>query len=300
MADSTHQRTWLWSIPDLDDLELFRAEAIYPTYARHSHSGYAIGMIQAGVGGNHYRGSTYLAPPNSIVLMNPAEVHTGYAIDAPLTYRMFYVGVASLQQLAGELQARELPHFREAVVADPRFAHALCSVHRSLEQIAIEQPCDSLRRKAALPHLEQQARLVELLSALLVRYADVKIQPIQPGKEQRLVRLIQDYLHENCGSPISLEQLVALTHLNRSYLIRVFCKAVGMPPYTYLNQVRVEKAKQLLAQGRSIADVTVAVGMSDQSHLNRHFKRIVGVTPGHYRRVTAASQHRSRRIQPEF
>ena len=106
------------------------------------------------------------------------------------------------------------------------------------------------------------------------------------GKEQRTVSLIKEYLHDNFNSNISLGQLVELTNLNRSYLIRVFCKAVGMPPYTYLNQIRVEKAKQLLALGNSVADVAIAVGMSDQSHLTRHFKRIVGTTPGRYRNMS--------------
>lgn len=84
---------------------------------------------------------------------------------------------------------------------------------------------------------------------------------------------------------ISLEQLAELTNLNRSYLIRVFRKTVGMPPYVYLTQVRVERAKLLLRQGMSPAETAIAVGMTDQSHLNRHFKRIVGVTPGQYRQA---------------
>ena len=77
-----------------------------------------------------------------------------------------------------------------------------------------------------------------------------------------------------------------ITNLNRSYLIRVFRNAVGMPPYTYLNQIRVEKAKRLLRQGMSIADAAITVGMSDQSHLTRHFKKIVGITPGRYRNMS--------------
>jgi AraC-like DNA-binding protein len=55
-----------------------------------------------------------------------------------------------------------------------------------------------------------------------------------------------------------------------------------------LNQIRVEKAKQFLSQGMSIAEVAIAVGMSDQSHLTRHFKRIVGVPPGQYRRMSTS------------
>lgn len=170
------------------------------------------------------------------------------------------------------MQAREFPYFKKAVVQDEILAKNLYYLHVALEQLQ--------------DRLEQQSLLVGVLSAILVRYADIKVQPVQLGKEQRTVRLIKEYLHDNFSSNISLAQLVELTNLNRSYLIRVFCKAVGMPPYTYLNQIRVEKAKQFLAQGISVAEVAIAVGMSDQSHLTRHFKRIVAITPGRYRSMS--------------
>jgi AraC-like DNA-binding protein len=272
-ARSTHQDTKFWSFPEFNNLEWFRAKAIHHTYTRHSHPGYSIGIIEAGVGGNCYRGSTYLAPPGSIVFMNPEEVHTGYSVDdLPLTYRMLYPSVELIQQVAGEMQAYELPYFKEAVVQDEILVRNICHLHVAFEQLQAR--------------LEQQSLLVEVLSAILVRYADMKIRPVQLGKEQRLVSLIKEYLHDNFSSNISLGQLVELTNLNRCHLIRVFCKAVGMPPYTYLNQIRVEKAKQLLAQGNSVADVAITIGMSDQSHLTRHFKRIVGTTPGRYRSMS--------------
>lgn len=104
---------------------------------------------------------------------------------------------------------------------------------------------------------------------------------------------MKEYLHDNFSSNVSLEQLAEITRLDRSYLIRVFRQAVGMPPYTYLNQIRVEKAKQFLRQGMAVADVAIAVGMSDQSHLTRHFKRISGITPGHYRTMSISSKTNS-------
>ncbi len=61
--------------------------------------------------------------------------------------------------------------------------------------------------------------------------------------------------------------------------IRLFRQIVGLTPFSYLAQVRVEKAKQLLRQGRSMTEVASAVGMADQNHLTRHFKAIVGTTP---------------------
>ena len=269
MNDSNHQQTKLWFVPELDNLELFRAHAIHHSYNRHSHRGYSIGVIEAGVGGNCHRGSTYLAPPGNIVFMNPEEVHTGYsANDLPLTYRMLYPSVKLIQEISDDLQVFEFPYFRAAVVQDNALAQDICSLHVALEQ--------------AIDRLEYQSRFIEVFSVILTRYATSKAL-IRPNQEHRTVTLIKNYLHDNYSADIALEQLARLTNLNRSYLIRVFHQAVGMPPYTYLNQIRVEKAKQLLAQGDSIADVAIAVGMSDQSHLTRHFKQIVGVTPGRYR-----------------
>jgi AraC-like DNA-binding protein len=100
--------------------------------------------------------------------------------------------------------------------------------------------------------------------------------------------LIKDYLYDNFRADVSLAELAEVTNLNRSYLVRVFCEAVGMPPYTYLNQIRVEKAKQCLRQGMAIAQTAIAVGLADQSHLNRHFKRIVGISPGQYRKMSTS------------
>ncbi|MBD2092836.1 AraC family ligand binding domain-containing protein [Microcoleus sp. FACHB-1515] len=114
MSDRT---TKFWLIPEFHNLELFRAKAIHYHYARHSHSSYSIGVIEAGVGGNNYQGTTYLAPPQSIVLMNPDEVHTGFsAEEMPLTYRMLYPSVELIEQIAIELQIKRLPYFTSAVV----------------------------------------------------------------------------------------------------------------------------------------------------------------------------------------
>jgi AraC-like DNA-binding protein len=66
-------------------------------------------------------------------------------------------------------------------------------------------------------------------------------------------------------------------------LIRLFGDATGIPPHAYLRQVRVKRAKALLARGDSIANVAQATGFNDQSHLNRWFKRLLGITPGQYR-----------------
>jgi AraC-like DNA-binding protein len=268
------QQTTLLVLPQFDDLEVFRATAIQHHYARHFHSSYSVGVIEAGVGGNCYRGSTYLAPPQSIVLMNPEEAHTGFSAEGlPLTYRMLYPSIKSVEAIASELQITGTPSFKDAVVQDNWLANQILLLHTTLET-----PQDVLM---------QQTMFVDVLATLLSRHSDHKIY-LKNQQEHRIIQQLKDYLYEHYRDPVSLENLSTLTNLNRSYLVRIFRHAVGIPPYTYLNQIRVEKAKQFLKQGMPIAEIAIAVGMSDQSHLNRHFKRIVGVSPGQYRQMSTS------------
>ena len=79
---------------------------------------------------------------------------------------------------------------------------------------------------------------------------------------------------------MSLDDLAMITGLSRFHLLRVFRAATGLPPHTYFNHMRLRRAKRLLFDGASIADAAAATGFADQSHLNRHFKAMWGVSPG--------------------
>lgn len=269
-------KTKFWAIPKFDNLELFRAKAICCTYSRHSHSGYSIGIIESGVGGNYYRGDTYLAPPKSIVLMNPEEAHTGYsAEELPLSYRMLYPSIDLVCQIASEAKITGTPCFKNAVVQNKALASKILDLHETLER--------------SLNQLKRESLLIEVFSTILSNYANLKTASITSNKEHRAISLVKEYLHNNFSSNVSLEQLAKITNLNPSYLIRVFRQSVGMPPHAYLNQIRMRQAKEFLNKGIPIADTAIAVGMSDQSHLTRQFKRIYGVTPGNYRQMSMFS-----------
>jgi AraC family transcriptional regulator len=98
----------------------------------------------------------------------------------------------------------------------------------------------------------------------------------------RAVTRAIDFIKENYAKNLTLSDMAAAVHLSASHFPRVFKKATGMSPRQYLMQVRVHTARSLLSAGageRSIAEVADAVGFADQSHLTRHFKRALGVTP---------------------
>ncbi|MDQ3461350.1 MAG: helix-turn-helix transcriptional regulator [Deinococcota bacterium] len=77
--------------------------------------------------------------------------------------------------------------------------------------------------------------------------------------------------------------------LSPYHLLRVFRLELGLSPHSYQIQRRIGIAKTLLAQGERIAQVAACTGFTDQSHLGRHFKRLVGVTPGQFAQSATSS-----------
>ncbi|MEV4189139.1 AraC family transcriptional regulator, partial [Streptosporangium canum] len=106
-----------------------------------------------------------------------------------------------------------------------------------------------------------------------------------PVREDRAVRRAREILHERLVDPPTLEDLARAVQAKPFTLIRAFKAATGLPPHAYLNTLRVRRARGLLDSGTPAAQVATDVGFTDQAHLSRHFKRIVGVPPGAYQRA---------------
>jgi len=106
------------------------------------------------------------------------------------------------------------------------------------------------------------------------------------GTQPRAVAQALQFIHENYMSDLSLNEIAKAVSLSPFHVARMFKQSLGVSPHQYLIQLRVNSARSLLSAGsgeRSLAEVASAVGFADQSHLTRHFKRIVGVTPRQFR-----------------
>lgn len=260
-----------WRDPTLQNLEMLRATYVTHTFSRHTHDGYAIGVIEAGVEEFTYRGTLHQAPAGSMVVIHPGEVHTGHAgTPEGWTYRMLYPDVSLLQKAAAELVRRShsLPFFPNPVIHDPQLAAQLRQLHMAIE--------------TSTSQLERESCFLWTLAQFITRHADRCSQQTPLGKEHQIVQRVQEYLRANYMHSISLEQLAYIANLKPLRLLRVFRKHIGLPPHAYLVQTRVARAKAFLSLGLPICQVAADTGFTDQSHLTRHFKRLVGVTPKQY------------------
>ena len=169
------------------------------------------------------------------------------------------------------------PAFPQISIHDSDLAFRLLSLCRSLE---FGDPC-----------LAVETNLLSYLRCMFLKHAHSCVgMQIGTGTEPRHVALIQEYLRANLCRNVALSELARITGLSKAYVIRSFRRIVGMPPYEWLLQLRVEQARKSLQRGHPISDVAMELGFADQSHFHRCFKRLTGMTPANY----AAGHYRSR------
>jgi len=105
------------------------------------------------------------------------------------------------------------------------------------------------------------------------------------GYASRVVREAYEYINENFTSDCSLRSIAAAVHISPNYLHTIFCSQVGVTPFEYVTEKRIEKAKRLIMAGEySMLEIALEVGFCSQSHFNKVFKEKCGMTPAQYRR----------------
>ncbi|MFF8428245.1 AraC family transcriptional regulator [Streptomyces sp. NPDC016566] len=248
-------------------LDLLTANFHQHTYAPHAHDEYTIGVCVGGSEVIDYRGGHIRTGPGTIVVLEPDEMHTG-GPGTPTdgyAYRALYAEPSLLAD--GTLGT--LPHFREPLLEDPELARALRVTHTELS--TCPDP------------LEVESRLPWLLTALSQRHSTARQIPQHIPGATTLALTVRDRLADELTAPPSLSHLAADLGLSRYQLLRAFRTTMGVPPYAWLAQYRVTRARTLLEAGLRPAEVAGLVGFADQAHLTRWFRRVLGVTPAAYR-----------------
>lgn len=257
----------------LSGLELLTCPDGNFLFPSHFHDDYCIWLNCSG--GEYYthRGSTYVLQPDNVGIIAPGEVHANQACDkSSRNLITFYLDPERLRQVGEQISER----------------HAFCAEFASNSYLDSE----ALKRLVALQRLltdsssalERETAFLETVALLIEHHGIERLHRPAVGDECDRVTLIIDLLRSNPGQDFTLEELAELCDCTPFHLIRFFKKATGLSPHAYLIQLRLEKAKHLLGQGKQIVDVALDIGFSDQSHLTRAFKTRFGLPPGTYQR----------------
>ena len=259
-----------------EPLELLRACYTRQRFAPHAHDEFVFGVIEAGAARTLFRGAEDVHTVGSVVTFAPGEVHTGSpAVDGGWSYRMLYPSESLVRFITREATGRDFaPTFDTSCVHDPGLADRIRSAHVVLESVA-----DDLQKECAL---------VEAVGEIVIRHGSSPHRgtaPLPAPRSTAALRRVRDLLEAEYARPVTIRELADEAGLSTFHLIRVFRAMFGLPPYKYLEQIRIQQARRLIRHGFPLTHVVHATGFSDQSHLTRYFKRIVGVTPGSYARA---------------
>ncbi len=254
--------------------ELFEAHSGRPIELRkHMHDDFQIAVNTRAPGRYICDGRGWSAQPGDIVAVHPGEVHSTVGeCDRPgnKPALLMYVSESRLKAVAADLTGRpELSiGFGRRVFSDPLLANQLTRAHAE---------------SAHGSELSKDSWVLSTISTLLLGHALKQGHAVaRPVQDRKRVERARDFISDNFADNISLDMLAEVVQLSPFQLCRTFTREYGLSPHSYQTAMRVDRAKVLLACGTAPADAAIATGFYDQSHLNRHFHRIVGVTPGRY------------------
>ncbi|MGR3248309.1 MAG: AraC family transcriptional regulator [Paracoccus sp. (in: a-proteobacteria)] len=262
----------LKSRPELFGIETSSAHYLRQAFKPHAHDEYLFGVITGGVHSVWCRGETHVVPQGSVVTMRPGDIHHGgTGSEAGWRQRMIYIPEAGVRELLEDVTGRTPDgtlDFGAAFHARPRLAGKFAALHEVLHKS--EQ------------RLAQDVALDALFGAMFD-----ELSPHHSAPERQISGRIKDaieYLDSVVEHDVSLDDLCRITGLGRRQTITAFRRVTGLPPHAWHLQKKVLLVKRLLRAGLSPADAAAQAGFSDQSHMGRHFKAIVGITPAAFAR----------------
>jgi AraC family transcriptional regulator len=138
-------------------------------------------------------------------------------------------------------------------------------------------------RRAAKSCIQRAAALLGIVLGLAGDEAAKR--SCQVGLALWQAKLVRSYIEDKLHSSIRATDLAGVVRLSTSHFFRAFRQTFGESPHTYIMQRRIRRAQELmLASPLPLSQVALECGLSDQAHLSRVFRRIVGINPNAWRR----------------
>lgn len=218
---------------------------------------YAVGRVERGGAKWWGSGQIWESRVGHVIVKQEGDVHRDLERFGPTTFLFVMLPTRDVMEAK---EAGQAPVTAQLEAADPRAT----PIHRLLE--AVDAGADRLALDVAVAEVAATFSSIRTL-----------------GRDRtRPVRRAMEYLRDRVAEGVTLDELAAVAELDKFHLCRAFRAQIGMPPHAYLTHLRISRAKELLRRGTRPSEVAPLVGIYDQAQLTRHFRRIVGTTPGRF------------------
>ena len=258
---------------DLAYLESRYAEDSSACYGMHSHPTVSIGLVVSGHSIIEVNKREYQIKAGDIVMFNPEQPHMCNPVPGTKwSYHMIYFDSAwwdeAVKNVADDTKNRR---FQVPILRDVKLCVELCRINRRFFDV---------RDRHDLNEIE--ISLIMWVNNFMSALEPCDMSEVEAAP--KWIAQVQTYLEEHFDQTVKLEELCHLSGVPVTQLIRKFKRHCGLTPYAYLQNYKINRARDLLAAGQEISDVAYQLGFADQSHLHRLFKRLVASTPKGYQR----------------
>ena len=266
----------IWRSGLTPGLEIIHTNSHDHAYPPHLHDSLEIIWMRTGGGRLTCQNRCFDILAGEAGIVRPNEIHSGGGRGTNLEYVAVHLPRALLQPAFGHFQ------FLKDAAGDPvSFKVVSREKAESLLPIMVRTLC------ADLP----SDQLLFILTPILCQLLDVPSPDsellVERSAVHPAVSKAQAIIRDQCANRVDVSELAVSVDLDMRYLISLFKIATGTTPHQFQIALRVEMARVLLEQGMPLCEVAARAGFADQSHLNRHFRRRYGFTPGVFREAVS-------------
>lgn len=231
------------------------------SYKKHCHEEYALGVTLRGIQEYNLDGCFQASHTNGVMLFNPEQIHDGRAHDpSGLDYMMLYIEPGLFLDILGK---KDIVRFTSPIVYNQTLKNHI------------------IRLADAIHSGEEEACCSELLLALIDTF-QVGNYFVEYAKDNKFIHQAKEMIYSKIEGVLSLDELCNEFSLSKFQFIRLFKANVGISPYQYFIFCKINRAKQLLEK-KDVYSTLTECGLVDLSHLNKHFKKIYGITAFEYK-----------------
>jgi AraC-like DNA-binding protein len=272
MPTTRHQLdVTLWRAPELGG-ELLKGRFTDFSYDVHTHDTACFALLTRGAIRIRMRGEEITARKGDLYAIEADEPHAGYPLNAAgWQLRTLYADTRHLRSLVGDERRTGSLDIKGPIIRDPTLASMLYAVHY----------CSQIKG----PTLLREQQYLNFAARLLERHVSSARRAAGAVAESRAISVARAFIDESVDRNVSLTDIAEAAGLPAFRLYRSFEKSTGMTPHAYQRQARVRLAVKLIRADRPLGEIACATGFADQAHLNRWFRRMLGVTPGAYRQA---------------
>ncbi|WP_339306169.1 AraC family transcriptional regulator [Paenibacillus sp. FSL R5-0519] len=230
-------------------------------YKKHCHEEYAVGVTLRGIQQYNLDGQYQASHQNGVMLFNREQSHDGSSYDkAGIDYVMLYLKPDLVEEIIGKKDLR----FGSPIVYDPELARKILMLNDAVQHRQDEAECSE--------------RVFDLVHLLAQKEMDTKLWLPQDS----LVRKAKEIMFCSTEDVLKLDNLSSEFGMSKFQFIREFKAQAGISPYQFFLNCKVERARQSIEKQKDVYTAVADCGFVDLTHLNRHFKRVFGVTAYEY------------------